>query len=317
MQTFGVMLGAGAVFLMVVAAFLPMLLGDTRKARLAFVDRCRAEFSRELEEQKKQASAARAAAEASREPGAAARWAETLKLARFFDIQRQKTRLHAAGWRGPNALPKLMLAQVGLPIVFGGYAALVVYGGSIGKMLPGIQSHLAVIGATVAGFGLPQLLVTNAIQKRQEALRKQFPDGLDLLLVCVEAGLSLDAALIRVTREIGDAIPELAEEFALSGAELAYLGDRLKALDNLATRTAIPEFKGFSTVVGQAFRFGTPVSRGLRQLVEESRQARLNAVEKAAGSLGPKMTIPMMLFILPTLFLIVLGPTVIRIMEME
>lgn len=312
MQGVGIFLAALAVFMVVVAIGLPFMMGDSRKARLASIDSKREAYQEEAKSSKTRVSSMRAADEET----AAQRWVRKLNIARLFNLDRQRKKLMLAGWRDKNSLPKFMLATVGLPIAFGGYMALMTYAGPLSATLPGIKGHGAVLAVTLIGLFLPSILVTNAAQKRQKELARQFPDALDLLLVCVEAGLSVDMALLRVTKEIGESIPEVAEEFGLAGAELAYLGNRQRALENLTQRTGISEFSGFTTVVGQAFRFGTPVAKGLHQLVEGSRQARMNSVEKAAASLGPKMTVPMMIFILPTLFMIVLGPTVIRIMSM-
>ena len=167
----------------------------------------------------------------------------------------------------------------------------------------------------VVGVYLPNLLMQNAIQKRQAVFTLGFPDALDLLLICVESGLSMEAAFGRVAREIGESHPELAEELELTTAELAYLPDRRVALENLTNRTGLPAVKAVVTTLIQADRYGTPLTAALRTAAQENREHRLAMAEKKAASLPATLTVPMIVFFLPVLFVVILGPTVIQVMN--
>ncbi len=160
---------------------------------------------------------------------------------------------------------------------------------------------------------LPSLLLSNAIQKRQKILRRAFPDTLDLMVICVESGLSIEATFQRVTEEIVESAPPLAEEIALTSAELAFLGDRRLAYDNLAERTGLPGFKSLCTTLLQSERYGTPLAVALRVLSQENRETRMAAAEKKAAMLPAKLTVPMIVFFLPVLFMIIIGPAAIQV----
>jgi tight adherence protein C len=173
---------------------------------------------------------------------------------------------------------------------------------------------MIVILATGLGNYLPQILLRNQITKRQQKLQRSYPDALDLIVICVESGMSIEAAFTKVTEQMIEGAPEIAEEFGLTTAELAFLSDRRQALENLAERTGLPAFKSLSTTLQQSEKYGTPVAVGLRVLSKESREARMAAAEKKAAALPPKLTVPMILFFLPVLFLIIAGPAVIQVM---
>ena len=198
-------------------------------------------------------------------------------------------------------------------MLFLGIAALALYGGAQSPIRPELRPA-ALFAAAVAGLYLPNLLMQNAIQKRQTAFTLGFPDALDLLLICVESGLSMEAACGRVAREIGESHPELAEELELTTAELAYLPDRRLALENLAARTGLPAVKAVVTTLIQADRYGTPLTAALRTAAQENRDNRLAVAEKKAASLPATLTVPMIVFFLPVLFVVILGPTVIQVM---
>ena len=158
----------------------------------------------------------------------------------------------------------------------------------------------------------PNLFVENLSQKRQQAIKQVFPDALDMLLICVQSGMSVEAAFGRVSKEIAGQSMELAEELSLTTAELSYLQDRRQAFDNLGKRTGIPGVKAVTTALIQAERYGTPVGQALRVMAKENRDIRQSEAEKKAAALPPKLTVPMILFFLPVLFVVILGPAAIR-----
>ena len=166
-----------------------------------------------------------------------------------------------------------------------------------------------------AGFYAPILYVTNRAAKRKQSIQMAWPDALDLMLICVESGMSVEAAFRKVADEIGAQSVALAEEFVLTNAELSYLQERKQAYDNLASRTGLESVKSVAQALVQAERYGTPVAHALRVLASESRDMRMNAAEKKAAALPPKLTVPMILFFLPVLFAIILGPAGIQVSE--
>ena len=204
-------------------------------------------------------------------------------------------------------------ARLVLPFVVGGGALLFVT--YIGTELS-TMSTLMVAGAGVlVGGYFPVIMLRNAIQKRYHKLRKQLPDGLDLLVICAEAGLSLDAALTRVARELGGSAPELADEIGLTSIELGFLPNRRQALLNLIRRADIPPIRAVVNTLTQTERYGTPLAHSLRVLAGEFRDERMMRAEEKAARLPAIMTVPMILFILPTLFVVLIGPAIIQAME--
>jgi tight adherence protein C len=164
---------------------------------------------------------------------------------------------------------------------------------------------------------LPILFVKNQISKRQVSIRRAFPDALDLLLICVESGMSIEAAFRKVSVEVGTQSIPLAEEFTLTTAELSYLQERRQAYENLAKRTNLDGVKAVCMALQQAERYGTPLGQTLRVMAQENRDMRMMEAEKKAAGLPPKLTVPMILFFLPVLFIVILGPAGIRIAEMR
>jgi tight adherence protein C len=173
------------------------------------------------------------------------------------------------------------------------------------------------IFAAYLGMHLPWLFLKNRIQKRQLSIRRAFPDALDLLLICVESGMSIEASFRKVSEEIGSQSIALAEEFTLTTAELSYLPDRRQAYENLAQRTDLEGVKSVCVALQQAERYGTPLAQTLRVLAQENRDMRMSEAEKKAAALPPKLTVPMILFFLPVLFIVILGPAAIRVMGMQ
>jgi tight adherence protein C len=171
------------------------------------------------------------------------------------------------------------------------------------------------IGAAYIGMHLPLMILKSQIQKRQISIKRAFPDTLDLLLICVESGMSIEAALKKVSDEIGTQSVALAEELTLTNAELSYLPDRRQAYENLAKRTDLEGVKSVCMALQQAERYGTPLANMLRVMAQENRDMRMAEAEKKAAGLPPKLTVPMILFFLPVLFVVILGPAVIKIMH--
>ncbi|HLO78058.1 MAG TPA: type II secretion system F family protein [Magnetospirillum sp.] len=223
-----------------------------------------------------------------------------------------KRRLAMAGWRHSSAPITYIFSQLVLPVVVALVALF--YTSTLYAHLSVAGKAVIVMGAAGVGAYLPSLLLTNAIQKRQMAVARAFPDSLDLLVICVEAGLSVEGALGRVTDEMGDSAPALAEEIGLTAAELAFLSDRRQAWDNLAQRTGLPQVKSLATALIQAEKYGTPVGQALKVLAQANRDARMASAEKKAAALPAKLTVPMIVFFLPVLFLVIAGPAAIQVM---
>ena len=173
------------------------------------------------------------------------------------------------------------------------------------------------LAATYFGMYLPSLFVKNKIARRQLSIRRAFPDSLDLLLICVESGMSIEAGFKKVATEIGSQSIPLAEELTLTTAELSYLQDRRQAYENLAKRTNLDGVKSVCMALQQAEKYGTPMSQTLRVMAQENRDIRMSEAEKKAAGLPPKLTVPMILFFLAVLFIVILGPAAIKVMQMN
>jgi len=221
--------------------------------------------------------------------------------------------LRTAGYRGQSPLTRFLFFRLVLPLV--GLALSVFYifvmGGLGGQPL--MIRIFACVLASYAGFYLPVLYISNQATKRKKSIQLAWPDALDLLLICVESGVSVEQGFRRVADEIGTQSVPLAEEFVLTNAELSFLQERKQAYENLAARTGLESVKSVSQALIQAERYGTAVSQALRVLADESREARMNAAEKKAAALPPKLTVPMIVFFLPVLFAIILGPAAIQL----
>ena len=240
---------------------------------------------------------------------------DNLNLQNLMNADAAREKLKMAGFRSPAAVISFMFFRVVLPpAVFIVILAYLWFIDDFGK--PPLVRILISSGAAFAGFYLPNLFLTNVIQKRQQALSRAFPDALDLLLICVESGMSIEVAFRRVAEEIGIQSVELAEEMMLTTAELSYLSDRRVAYENLGKRTGLEGVKAVATALIQAEKYGTPVGQALRVMAQENRDMRMAAAEKKAAALPPKLTVPMILFFLPVLFVVILGPSVIRVMDL-
>lgn len=303
---FTLLLAAGALAV-VVALGLTLVHRDHTSARLKMITERRRELARDAVDalRDKQGGVPRQR-----------RWSSLqiivsrLRLLQADSLASLKQEMVAAGWRDPST-PALFITGVCIfPLLLGGL-------GLMWAKTPGFANHpmmqlLTPVGMASMGVLLPRLWLVNTVTKRRHAIGKSFPDALDLMVICVEAGLSAEAAFNRVTDEMVGNAPAIAEEFGLLAAELAFLPDRRKPLENLATRTGMPAMKSLSTTLLQSEKYGTPVALGLRVLAQENRETRLSTAEKKAASLPAKLTVPMIVFFLPVLFAVIGGPAYIR-----
>ena len=308
-------MGTLAALLAVLAIAMPFMGGDSGRARLKAIRAKREAFREDLAVRKKPKGLS--LRERMAKKSLSMKISERLNLSKFVNMDRLRNKLVQAGWRDPNTLPKFLVVRLILPFAVAGYLAFTIYAGALGPSIKPPLRPFAVLGGALLGVFIPGIMVSNAIQNRAKKLTRQFPDALDLMLVCVEAGLSIEQAFMRITEELGEAIPEIAEEFALTGAELSFLGDRKQAYVNMVSRTGLQEFKSLATALAQSDDFGTSIGSSLRALSEDSREMRVLMVEKAAGKLSPKMTIPMILLILPCMFMVLIGPAVIQVMAIK
>ena len=301
-----------AVFATVVAVMYPMLQGDKLGKRMKSV----ATERQEIRARGRAAQAAGLGAPSLREKkgGGAASLAEKLDLRSRLDEGEAAIQLRRAGMRGQNALNTFLAFKVIGPLALMAFAAFYIFVlGILADQSLGMRV-LIVVGAAGLGFYLPNIYISNIVQKRQQSIIRAFPDALDLTLICVESGMSIEASFRKVSEEIGMQSVELAEELTLTVAELSYLPERRQAYENLVTRTGVDSVKAVTQALQQAERYGTPVGQALRVLASESRAERMTAAEKKAHALPPKLTVPMIVFFVPVLFIVVLGPGIMSAM---
>jgi tight adherence protein C len=241
---------------------------------------------------------------------------DDLDLRSKFDNEELRENLKRAGLRGQANIVSFMFFRILAPIVmFVGALAYVFYFGQV--EYPPLIKFLIAIGAGFLGFYIPNVYVSNAASKRQLSIKQSWPDALDMLLICVQSGMSVEAAFGKVSKEVGRQSLELAEEMTLTTAELSYLQDRRQAYENLAKRTGLPGVKAVTTALVQAERYGTPVGTALRTMAKENREIRQGEAEAKAAALPPKLTVPMIIFFLPVLFIVILGPAGLGYMAMQ
>ncbi len=235
------------------------------------------------------------------------------KLEELFGTEDAKLRLQMAGYRGQQAEYTFVFFRLVSPVLF--FIGGVIYAFGFWETDYGTTGRaMAALVAAYVGIKFPEVLVSNQISKRQASIRRAFPDALDLTLICVESGMSTEQAFRKVATEIGIQSIPLAEELTLANAELSYLSDRRQAYENLAARIGLDGVKSVTMALIQAERYGTPIGNALRVLSQEFRDTRMNEAEKKAAALPPKLTVPMILFFLPVLFVVILGPAVIKVM---
>jgi len=241
---------------------------------------------------------------------------ERFNLNKWVGQEEAREKLVQAGYRGQAPYVTYLFFRMVMPVVMLLASLFYVF------IVLQLEQPLAIkvgmcLGATYLGMHIPYLFLKNRIQNRQLSIRRAFPDALDLLLICVESGMSIESAFRRVSAEIGTQSVALAEELQLTTAELSYLPDRRQAYDNLARRTDLEGVKSVCVALAQAERYGTPLGQTLRVMAQENRDMRMSEAEKKAAALPPKLTVPMILFFLPALFIVILGPAAIRVWAIQ
>ena len=239
---------------------------------------------------------------------------ERLRLLKGDQTDKVRAKLTRVGWRSKDAMVVFLFWKLTLPFIAGGLAGFLLYGTGLYDLSEGARLLTALLAVLLAAY-LPEIYVKNATQKRQDKIRKAFPDTLDLMVICAEAGVSLDATIARVAGEMDQAAPEIADEFRLTGLELGFLPNRQTALQNLAARTGMDAIRALVNTLVQAERYGTPLAQSLRVLSAESRKDRVMKAEEKAARLPALLTVPMIIFILPPLFVVLLGPAVLDIID--
>lgn len=237
-----------------------------------------------------------------------------LNLLRSKHADRISKKLAQAGWRSHDAMVAYLFAKATLPLAGAAVVGVSLLFGRLGGNFE--AKHLLFSGGVVLFCSyLPDIFVKNAGSKRKEILRKALPDGLDLMVICAEAGLSLDASMLRLSQEFGKSSPEFADEMALTSVELGFMPERQQALNNLNARTDLPGIRAMVNTLSQTEKYGTPLAQSLRVLAAELRHERLMKAEEKAHRLPALLTVPMILFILPPLFIVLLGPAILRVLD--
>jgi tight adherence protein C len=230
------------------------------------------------------------------------------KMLQDDQIQKTQQRLMQAGIRNKDLAFFIIFARFVLPVVLGITAIVLIYLVNHWPEWGGVRRYATVAGILVGSYKAPDIWLKNKVTKRSKEIRKGLPDALDLLVICAEAGLTVDAAFGRVSRELGKAYPELGDEFGLTAIELGFLNERRQAFENLAMRVDLDAVRGVVTTMIQTEKYGTPLASALRVLSAEFRNERMMRAEEKAARLPAIMTVPLILFILPTLFVVILGP---------
>ncbi len=304
--------GVGALaFATVVTLAAPYLKRDTLEVRLKSVANRREELRRKSRQamNKEAATPLRHADE-----GMFKKIVEQLQLSKLLEDPKLVDRLAEAGFRGPRPITTFYFFRFVMPFVM---AAIVAFYLFFIKDF-GLTTNTKMVAAFM-GFGLgfyaPNIYISNLASKRRTSIVAVFPDALDLLLICVESGMSIESALQKVSQEVGSSSIELAEEMSLLVAELSYLPDRRMAYEGLSKRVNYPGIKSVCTAMIQAERYGTPLGGALRIMSKENRELRMSAAEKKAAALPAKLTVPMIIFFLPVLFLVIIGPAIIKVQD--
>lgn len=307
----GTLLAAVACFAMLVAIWTAATVRDPMRGRVKALQERREQLKAGIVAPRKRVSVT-AKAEAT---DVMRLVLKKLKVLQDDTMEAAQARLAQAGIRSKDAAIALVFARAAVPLFFGGGMSLAIYAfGAFADYSPFMRSLIA-CGSLLGGYKAPDLFVTNLIKKRTEAIRKGLPDALDLLVICAEAGLTIDAAFNRVARELGQGYPELGDEFALTAIELGFLTDRRQAFENLAKRVDLESVRGVVTTMIQTEKYGTPLASSLRVLSAEFRNERMMRAEEKAARLPAIMTVPLIMFILPVLFIVILGPAACSISD--
>jgi tight adherence protein C len=312
-QFLTVLLAAIAAGATVLTLAMPLLVKDTLSTRMKAVA-----FEREkirLRERERLAQSSKATLRQS--PKAYMKTVvENFNLTKWVGQEDARIKLVQAGYRGQAPYVTYLFFRMVMPVAML-LASLFYMYVVIQLDQPTIIKIGIAIGAAYFGMLSPNLFLKNKIGRRQLSIKRAFPDALDLLLICIESGMSVEAAFQKISEEIGSQSIPLAEELTLTTAELSYLPDRRQAYDNLAQRTGLEGVKSVCLALQQAERYGTPLGATMRVLSQENRDSRMAEAEKQAAALPPKLTVPMILFFLPVLFVVILGPAAIRVMGLE
>jgi tight adherence protein C len=306
-----ILLIAVAVFATILTVAAPLVEGDKLRGRLRLVagerDRLRAQHKINLQAETRLRE---------RNKGLLTQLVAALNLRQLFQAENSRGKLRQAGLRSERHLLIFLAIRLVTPVLLA--VGVFIYTSTFyADSLPPQMRLATVFGALVAGVYLPNVVIKNLIVRRQKSIRLAWSDALDLLLICVESGMGIEPALQRVSREIGSQSVPLAEELTLTHAELSYLPERRKAFENLGKRTGLATVKSVVTSLIQSERYGTPLGQALRVLAQENRDARMQEAERKAAALPPKLTVPMIMFFLPVIFLIILGPSAIQVMELR
>ena len=241
---------------------------------------------------------------------------ENLNLSKWVGQEEAHTMLVQAGYRGQAPYVTYLFFRMVMPIAMLAASLFYVFVVLALNQPPLIKIGIS-IGAAYFGMLSPNLFLKNKVQRRQLSIKRAFPDALDLLLICVESGMSIEAAFRKVSEEVGSQSIPLAEELTLTTAELSYLPNRRQAYENLAQRVGLEGVRSVCLALQQSERYGTPLGATMRVLAQENRDMRMSEAEKRAAALPPKLTVPMILFFLPVLFIVILGPAAIRVMALQ
>lgn len=239
---------------------------------------------------------------------------EMLDLSKRLEDPKVVDKMAQAGFRGPQPITTFYFFRMAMPFVFMALVGVYLFGINDFGM-PTMNRVTAMVAGALVGYYAPNIYLSNLINKRQTSIMQAFPDTLDLLLICVESGMSIESAIQKVSQEISTSSIELAEELSLLSAELSYLPERRHAYEGLARRTNHPGVRAVTTAMIQAEQYGTPLGTALRTMAKENRELRLSAAEKKAAALPAKLTVPMIIFFLPVLFVVILGPAIINIQD--
>ncbi len=307
------LVAAIAVFATAMAVLLPTMSRDRLPARMRVmaVERDKMRATRLADLNKKDGAQLRQTPQ-----GFMLEIVDKFDLRSSFETDEVRSKLKMAGLRGQAPLVAYMFFRLIMPIIVTIGALIYMFFVANYEYPPIVKIGISLLAGYV-GFYLPNVFIQNLISKRQQSISSAFPDALDMLLICVQSGMSIEAAFGKVAAEIGAQSLELAEELSVTTAELSYLTERRQAFENLAKRTGLPGVKGVSTALIQAERYGTPVGQALRVMAKENREHRMMEAEKKAAALPPKLTVPMIVFFLPVLFVVIIGPAMIQVFQWE
>lgn len=301
-----------AAFATVLTVAAPMMQNDELKRRMKIVS---AERSNLRASQRAQLGGRESRLRDVSQGRVAGQIVNLLNLRKIFESQTSRDMLRQAGLRSEQQFVSFLVIRLLSPLAMA--LAAYIYSTTLFPDFSAMKRLAITVGAALFGFNLPQILLKNLVLRRQASIQKAWSNALDLLLICVESGMAIEPALQCVASEIGPASVPLAEELTLTVAELSYLQDRRKAFENLAKRTGLSTVKAVVTSLIQSERYGTPLGTALRVLAQENRDARMFEAERKAAALPPRLTVPMIMFFLPVIFVVILGPAAIAVLRLK